>query len=306
MKYIAKNDSIKGICFALLGYFFFGICNAIVKTTTKKYNVAQILTIEFGTIFILLSFYLFFFSKNLRITFQTLNLKHHLLRSILAIISLSCIFYGFKTLPLSYATALGFSQILFLNIMSLFFLQEKTNSQQWKAILIGFVGMLIITNPYSNSSVIFQVATFIMLTGACLDCLVLLYPRKMRTSDSLSTILIYYAFFSCLIAAMLTLTKGWKLIDLVDVPFLIGLGIFALLGQLCVTQAFRLAPAGLLSPSIYTLLLWDTLFGYLFWNEIPKIRIFIGALIVIISGAYTFKFEQRDKGRITSEVPSLS
>lgn len=284
----SKKEPLKGVAYMLLAYFFFGIGNACVKFTAGTYTISQILTFRSLTFLLPLLIYIFFIQKKSSpfLLFKTPNLKSHIYRGILIVVSLWFIFYGFKVLPLANATALGFSEILFMTIVSIPFLKERVNKAQWVAIIIGFMGVLVVARPSTDLFDLTKIATILMLIGGCLDGIVLLFPRKMGKTDSVLTILFYYALFSSIFAFGIVIFEGWTPISSEGLMWLLGIGIFSLLGQACATHAFQFASAGVLSPMIYSLLLWAALFGYLFWGEIPDLYTISGTLIIILSGLY--------------------
>ncbi|MBS0185781.1 MAG: DMT family transporter [Proteobacteria bacterium] len=295
----------KGILSMLLAFFFFGIGNALVKDTTQTYSISQILSIRSFTILLPLLFYIFFIQKKTKpfTVFKTENLKSHFFRGFLVIVSLWCIFAGLGLLPLANATVLGFTNVLFMSIISIPFLKEKVSFPQWIAIFIGFSGVLVIARPGSDLSNFIELGAIFMLIGGLLDGMVLLYPRKMGKKDSVLTILVYYALFSLFFGLCLMVFEGWvPIASSEDLLFLVGVGFFSLLGQLFATQAFQYAPAGLLSPLIYSILIWSALFGYLIWGEIPDIYTFIGAAILIGSGCYVI-YKSPTQATITEEIP---
>ena len=299
-----KNLS-KGIIAMLLAFFFFAIGNAFVKATAATYTISQILSIRSLTILLPLLFYIFVIQKKTTpvAVFRTENLKAHIFRGFLVIVSLWCLFSGFSLLPLANATVLGFTSVLFMAIISIPFLKEKVTLSQWIAICIGFSGVLIIAYPGADLSSFVEFGTIFMLVGGLLDGMVLLYPRKMGKTDSVLTILFYYAFFSLIFGLCLVGIEGWTpLTSYEDLLPLVAIGVFSLLGQFCVTQAFQYAPAGVLSPLIYSILLWSALFGYLFWGEIPDMYTLLGAAVLIGSGCYII-YKSHAQARLVEEIP---
>ncbi|HQS83601.1 MAG: hypothetical protein B7Y25_01470 [Alphaproteobacteria bacterium 16-39-46] len=295
----------KGIISMLLAFFFFAIGNALVKDTTATYTVSQILSIRSLTILLPLLFYIFFIQKKMAplAVFRTENIKSHIFRGLLIIVSLWCIFAGLGLLPLASATVLGFTNVLFMSIISIPFLKEKVSLPQWIAIAIGFSGVLIIARPGSDLSNFIELGAIFMLIGGLLDGMVLLYPRKMGKTDSVLTILVYYALFSLFFGLCLLAFEGWTPIaSLEDLLFLLGVGVFSLLGQMFATQAFQYAPAGVLSPLIYSILIWSALFGYLFWGEVPDIYTFLGAAVLIGSGCYVI-YKSPTQAALAEEIP---
>lgn len=300
-----KSSSVKGILFMLLAYFFFGIANAMVKDTAAYYTISQLLFLRNILILIPMIFYVLFrqWQDPSLSLFKTPNIKQHIFRGILITISLWGIFYGFKVLPLANATSLGFSEILFMTVVAIPFLGEKVDKLQWIAIILGFIGVLIIAQPSQDIFNLSEMATFIMIGGACIDGIVLLYARKLGKQDSTLTILFYYGLFSTIFAGLLVPIEGWNPILGKDIFFIVGVGIFSLLGQAAATYAFQFAPGAVLAPMIYSLLLWAVLFGYIFWGEVPNEATFIGAIVVIACGLYIIHREKKNSQLLIPPTP---
>ena len=306
MKNIATKtpSPVKGILFMLLAYFFFGVANAMVKDTTAHYTISQILFLRNVLILVPMLLYIFLQRQTPPLPlFKTPNIKQHLFRGILITVSLWGIFYGFKVLPLANATSLGFSEILFMTIVAIPFLGEKVDKPQWVAIVLGFIGVLIIAQPSRDIFNLSEMATFVMIGAACIDGVVLLYARKLGRKDSTLTILFYYGLFSTIFAGLLVPVEGWHPIQGDHIFFIIGVGIFSLLGQAAATYAFQFAPGAVLAPMIYSLLLWAVLFGYMFWGEVPTNTTFIGAAIVIACGLYIIHREKKNSQLLIPPTP---
>lgn len=292
---LGTSSSLKGIAFMLLAFFFFGVANALLKSAAAHYTISQLLFLRNLIVFVPIAFYIVFFQKKASplSLLKTQNLKHHILRGFLITVSLWGIFYGFKMLPLANATALGFSEILFMTMFAIPFLGEKVDKYQWVAIFLGFVGVLIIAQPSQDIFNLSELATLIMIVSACIDGIVLLYARKLGKQDSTLTILFYYGLFSTLFSGALIPLEGWNIIQTNTLLPLLGVGLLSLFGQAAATYAFQLAPGAVLAPMIYSILLWAVLFGYLFWSEVPNETTFIGTLIVIACGLFIIHREKK-------------
>lgn len=302
---ISKSHLSKGILFMLLAFFFFGTGNALVKATAGTYTMGQILSLRSLTFLCPLLLYIFFIQKKsppLNV-FKTPNLKAHIFRGFIVVLSLGLLFTGFTLLPFANAISLGFTCVLFMSIISIPFLKEKITPPQWASIFIGFSAVLVIARPDFNSFSLADLGTLCMLVGGLLDGITLLYPRKLGQTDSVLTILLYYALFSFLFALGLLAFQGWvPFTSQQDILMMIGIGTLSLLGQICVTFAFQHAPAGLLSPLIYSVLLWAVLYGYFFWGEVPDRYTLLGAAILILSGLYVI-YKSHRQSKLVAELP---
>jgi len=209
--------------------------------------------------------------------------KHrpHILRSCLGIFAMGLNFWAMTLLPLADATTISFTVPIFATLFAALILREKVGIRRWSAILIGFVGVLIVIQP--GGSLIPAFGAAVALVGALVTASVTMVIRILgRTETSVVTIF----WFSVYTLPALTVcafnyggghdAKTWG--------YLLGIGIFGALGQLCITQSLRLAPVSTIVPMDYTSLIWATIFGSLLFGQYPGLSIRLGAPISIGSG----------------------
>lgn len=220
----------------------------------------------------------------------------HILRSCLGIFAMGLNFWAMTLLPLADATTISFTVPIFATLFAALILREKVGIRRWSAILIGFVGVLIVIRP--GGSLIPAFGAAVALTGALVTAAVTLVIRMLgRTETSIVTIF----WFSVYTLPALTVSayiyggghepKTWG--------YLLGIGIFGALGQLSITQSLRYAPVSTIVPMDYSSLIWATIFGIILFGQYPGLSIWIGAPIIIGSGLFIAWREHVRTGRQT-------
>ncbi len=295
---IIKNISLstRGIIwinFAMLG---FSLSNAFVKTVGDTVSAGEILF--FRSLFFFIPFYAYFIYKNKGIKgantiFKTDRFWLQTFRGIVGAVGLWLIFYGFSNLPLAEASALNFSTTLFLTVLSVPILKETVGWKRWMAVLIGFVGILLVIQPSTKQDIMHLslIAAGLTVLGAFLDSVSLVYNRLLAKTDSYLSIFAYYSLWG-LISSSIFFLMNPSFPSLKDALLLVGVSAGSSFGQYAVTRAFFYAEASLISPFIYLLMAWGVFFGYLFWGEIPSTNVILGASIVILVGVFVARVKQ--------------
>lgn len=197
-----------------------------------------------------------------------------------------CYFWTLAHIPLAEAFLVKLSAPLFMPIFALLWLKEPTGKSSLIALLIGFSGIGVILWPNLGASAHNSwpvMALWIGVLGANLMALSKIAIRSMASSEPSQRIVFYYAFISTLV----TLPGAW--INWQPIPthawsWLIALGIIASAGQLALTKGYRTAPTGAIGVYAYSAIIYGALMGWWFWNEVPPLSTWIGALIIILAG----------------------
>lgn len=211
--------------------------------------------------------------------------KHglHILRAGLGIFAMGLNFWAMTLLPLADATTISFTVPIFATLFAALILREKVGVQRWSAILIGFIGVLIVIQP--GGTLIPAFGATVALVGALVTAAVTLVIRMLgRTETSIVTIFWFSVYTLPALAVCAYVYGGGH--DSKTWMHLFGIGIFGALGQLTITQSLRFAPVSTIVPMDYTALLWATIFGILIFGQFPGISIWIGAPIIIGSGLF--------------------
>lgn len=211
--------------------------------------------------------------------------KHglHILRSTLGIFAMGLNFWAMTLLPLADATTISFTVPIFATLFAAVILREKVGIQRWSAILIGFIGVLVVIQP--GGTLIPAFGATVALVGALVTAAVTLVIRILgRTETSIVTIFWFSVYTLPALAVCAYIYGGGH--DGKTWGYLFGIGVFGALGQLTITQSLRFAPVSTIVPMDYTALLWATIFGILIFSQYPGLSIWIGAPIIIGSGLF--------------------
>ena len=274
----SRNRVTAGIGMMCAGVVCLCLNDAIAKTLTADYNPIQILflrNIIALPIAILIA---------LKMGGRTALISHrpaaHLLRGALWICAATLFFTGLSLMGLAEATALVFIMPVFVTAISALVLREQVGWRRWTAVLVGFVGVLVVVRPGSGA---FQAASLLPIATAFVYAMLMLSARFVDPRESVWTLMLYLTGAGALISA-LAMPFVWVQPHAEDIWLFLGVALFGTIGITLITQAFRLAPAAVVAPFDYTALLWATLLGWLLWDEIPDMATYVGAAIIIASG----------------------
>jgi drug/metabolite transporter (DMT)-like permease len=221
--------------------------------------------------------------------FATHRPRDHLARGLSQAISQLCLLLAFSLMPLAGAVAINFSAPLFAALVSIIWLKESAGFARGAALVIGFVGVLIVTNPGSNS---LTLGALFALTNAVMYGTVTVAVRGMTRTESANTLVIWQltvlAFFHSFL-----LLFGWRWPSAIDAAMLFGTGFTNAIGQWFWTKALHLAPAPAVTPFYYLMLVWALMFGFFIWGDIPSASLLVGSAIVVMTGLFLFLREAR-------------
>ena len=276
------RDITKGIVFSLLTVLLSIITSMIVKTLAQEIAVIHILFSRFWFSLPILFIISIYIHKN-RLFFINNKLAMSL-RLILGLAGISLWFLAIQNMSLGLATALIQSSIIFVTLASPFLLKEKIGVYRWSAVIIGMLGVVIITNPFSNSmneGVIYGIAA--SLVGAALSITL----RKLGKSDSPITVtLVHNVSGAVIILLSMTFifsTPPYLTYNGSIWALLLLLGVIASFLQLSVTLAYRYSDAVVVTTLRYLQLPLAGMAGYIYFTEIPSMMELIGAAAIFIS-----------------------
>ncbi|MBY5973007.1 DMT family transporter [Ferrimonas balearica] len=216
----------------------------------------------------------------------------HLLRGALWIGATLLFFTSFRYMPLAEATALIFVAPLFITALSALLLHEQVGRRRWIAVLVGFLGVLVIIRPGLDA---FQPVSLLPVMTAFVYALLMLSAKWVDPGESVWTMLLYLTGASALLSALLV-PLVWMPLKLEDLWSFVAIALFGTAGMTMMTQAFRLAPAAIVAPLDYSGLVWATLLGWLIWREVPDAIAAAGAVLIIGSGLFIIWRESRKEG----------
>ena len=224
----------------------------------------------------------------------------HLGRSALGIASILCTFKALTLLPLADATTVGFSAPIFATILSALILREAVGRHRWTAVVVGFVGILVVMRPGGEG--IPHLGLAIALVSALGTAAVTITVRQLGGTENAAGIVFWFFVCSMIVGAVLLLFTG-QTHGAEALLYLIGGGVAGGVAQLLMTASLRFAPVSVIAPFDYTQLIWAVLFGWLFWSAQPSLATWAGAAIIVASGLYTVYREQvRRRGKPATEM----
>jgi drug/metabolite transporter (DMT)-like permease len=286
-KHAADPRSVgHGILLMLLTMVFFVAADAIAKYLTRSYPVIEVTWGRF--VFHLALLLPFFVGRRNLTVFRTSRLRLQLTRSLLQIGSTVLYFSAIALLPLATATVIAFAQPLLLTVFSVPLLGEKVGPRRWSAVLIGFVGVLIIVRPGGGAALgVSHWAMLLPLATAAVSAFYQIATRLVASHDPVETSLFFTAVSGALVASA-AMPFVWQTPDLAGWSLMLATGVLAGAGHYCIINAFKRAPASVLAPFSFTQLIWATALGYLIFGDLPDGATLLGALVIVGSGLYVF------------------
>ena len=270
----------------------FSVMDIIVKWS-EDYPLGQVLFFRgfFGIVF-----YFFVIPPERRKNFYyTKRAGLHFLRCIFGLIALVAIFTALRNLPLATVVSISFAAPIFTTIFSIFLLNEKVGFYRWLAVIVGFIGIIVITEPGFSSLNIYYLYPIIFCLGLSYVAIAI---RQLSTSEPVWLISLYFSVAITLLS-FLTIPYGWVMPNLNDLAILSLVGIFGGVANLWLSQSYKYSEVSLVTPLKYLALVFAIIFGYFIWGEVPTIKTLLGAALVIISSIIIFRREIHHKNQVS-------
>ena len=211
----------------------------------------------------------------------------HLKRCVAGLIAIIAIFIALRKLPLATVVSISFAAPIFTRIFSIFLLKERVGFYRWLAVFVGFIGIIIISEPGYSSLNINYLYPIIFCFGLSYVAIAI---RQLSSTEPVWLIGLYFSF-SIMIISFFTISQGWLMPNLKDLFLLSMVGILGGLANLWLTYSYKLSEVTLVTPLKYLALVFGIFFGYLIWDEVPTIKTLLGASLVIISSFIIFRRE---------------
>ena len=286
-----------GVVYLCLGVFVFSLQDAIIKQVSGAYALTEVVFIRSCVAGPILLF-LVQREAGWRTIFAS-RLGTLTLRALIMFGAYTAYYMAFPALPLADAVALYFTVPLLVTALAGPLLGERTGPGVWAAVLLGFVGVMVMLQPGSG---LFEPAALLSLLAAARYGVAMLMARKFGSSLSASVMAFYqnavFLFGSALLALVLYwgdwvqaahpslsfLVRPWVLPSMIDALLIAACGVVAATGMMFLTSAYRVARASTVTPFEYTGILWAPLWGFLFFSEVPRVTTMAGALVIVLAG----------------------
>lgn len=294
-----RADFLKAAVFIVTAVFLFSTQDVIVKWISGKYPVHEIVMIR-SLSGILPLLILAYFLGDLH-TLRTRRWAAHTARSLIMFTAYTCFYLSLAALPLAETVTLFFSSPLFITILSAIMLDEKIEMRCWIAVVVGFLGVILMLKPNVNN--INPAALLAVLSAFCY-ALGSVFTRKLGKTESGIVLAFFptviYILFAAIVGLLLQhmsktdishpslgfLLHAWDLPSQNDLLWMILLGLLAAMGFFCLSQAYRLAQPARVAPLEYIAVPISVIWGFVLWQEVPEPLSILAALLIIASGLY--------------------
>ena len=277
----------RAVLFMLAAVGLFALMDAGLKLLTAHYPPMQISAMRGGAS---LPFVLVWVLSTVSVrSLFRVRWPLHLLRAVLGIMMMAPFVYALRTLPLSTAYTIFFIAPLLITALSVPILGERVGPRRWTAIVIGFLGVMVVLRPTGDG--IGSLAGLAVLLAALGYAVSAITVRVLARTDSSQAIVVWLLVSMTVGAGLLALPQ-WVPIRSEDLWLIAGIGVAGALGQYTITEAFRRAEASLIAPLEYSALLWGVFLDFSLWNVLPDAMTWVGAAIIVLSGLYLLRRER--------------
>jgi len=291
------NRNLLGIISLIFGVMLFSTQDAIIKSISHDHAVTLAMAIR-----CIVSLPLLLLLVHFECGIEKLRSKQFwalIMRGCILLVAYTTYYMGLPALPLAEAIALFFAAPIIVTLLSVPMLGEKVSPQSWAAIALGFIGVMIILQP---GTALFNPAALFSLVSAATYALSMIIARKLGVSEPATVMAFYqnavYLIGALVIAAFFAglgidhavhpsfdfLVRPWVWPNTYDL-FLMGIcGVIAAIAMSLLTNAYRMADANLVTVFEYTGMFWAPLWGFLFFNEVPRWTTLTGLGLILIAG----------------------
>jgi drug/metabolite transporter (DMT)-like permease len=284
----ARSARLAGIALMLLGVFMFSFGDALGKFLVSTYAVGQLLAFRACAALVLLSPLIW----RHRGEFARLERPPlQLLRVFLSTLEVAAFFLATVYLPLADVTTFYLACPIFVTALSGLLLGERIGWRRWTAILIGFAGVLIALRPSAQT---ISPPAMIALTGSLSFSVLMLVTRHLRATPDV--VMATSQFVGTLLLGVLMAPFGWASPSAGSLALFVAAGCISVTALFCVNRSLKLAPASVVVPYQYSMIVWAVMFGIAVFGDLPQPATIVGAAIIIGAGLYIF-LRERALGR---------
>ena len=231
---------------------------------------------------------------------RTTQLPRYVLRTAIGIVSMVCGFWAIAHLPLAQAISLTYSSPIFVTIAAIFLLGERVRARRWTAVALGFLGVLVIVQPWSHA---FSAGTLVAVAAAVLSALVAIQIKQLSQVDKADTI-VFWTYALWVPMALVPALFVWVPPQGITWLWLVLTGLMGTVGQVLWTRALKLGDVSALTPISFTQLPMVTFAGWLLFDEAVGAATWVGAGIILASTFYISHREAVLARKAATHAPS--
>jgi drug/metabolite transporter (DMT)-like permease len=279
-----QSSNMAGIGLMVLGIFLFCCNDALGKWLLGTYSVWQMLVIRSIAAMLILSPFIY---REGKAVFDAPRPWLQLARVALSTLESIMFFVAVTHLPLADTVTFYLAAPIYVTALSALFLKEQVGWRRWSAVLVGFIGVMIALRP---SAATLTLPALIAIVGSLFFAAFLIITRMLRgTSD---VVMVSGQFLSMLIVAGIMAPFNWIKPTAVDFGLLMVLGVVAMTAFHCVNRSLKLAPASVVVPYQYTMIIWAVALGWMVFGDVPDAFTITGGAIICAAGLYILWREQ--------------
>jgi drug/metabolite transporter (DMT)-like permease len=292
-------NTSRGIVLKLISAVLFAVMSALIRYLGARYPIGEV--VFYRSAFALVPVLaVYAWRGELAATVRTDSPFGQASRGALSIVGMFCNFGALARLPLIEANAISFTSPLFGVALAALVLKERVRIYRWSAVIIGFLGVLVVLSPHLSSeelAIVMASATSLAgvtyaLAGSLTNAGTMIQTRHLTRSESTSSIVFYFSLI-CALSGLVTLPFGWVAPIGVEFAVLAAIGFLGGVGHILLTESYRYAAASVVAPFDYTSMIWALVLGYAMFGETPTIAIVVGSVIIAGAGLFVIWRERQ-------------
>jgi len=305
----------KGIAFKVISAVLFAVMSALIRFLGARYPIGEVVFYR-SAFAIIPVMAIYAWRGELAAVVRTERPLGQLGRGVISVVGMFCNFGALARLPLVESNAISFTSPLFSVVLAAFILHEQVRIYRWSAVIIGFIGVLVVLAPHLSGdelTVAMASATSLSgiiyaITGSVANAGTVIQTRRLTESETTSSIVFYFSLF-CAAAGLVTWPFGWVSPTGTEFAALASIGFLGGTAHIFLTESYRYASASVVAPFDYTSMIWALVLGYAMFGETPTIMIVTGSAIIAASGLFVIWREHQlalEHKRQVSEVAAAA
>jgi len=289
-----RKKLLIGIALQLGATLAFTVLGAIVRYLGDRVPVGEVVFVRSFVALVPLLLMLAW-RRELAAAVRTKNFFGHFTRGITNVAAMFFNFAAIARIPLADAAAISFATPIFSVVLAAIFLGEVVRVFRWSAVIVGFVGVIVMVSPHIGHAPRDEASStgaLFALAWAFLLAVVVTQVRHLSKTETTASLVFYYSMLSSLVS-LLTLYWGWVMPSPADMAALIATGILGGIGQILITESYRYASASAVAPFSYSSMLYAVVLGYFLFGEVPEPIVLVGAAIVVAAGLFVIWREHK-------------
>lgn len=285
-----QNQNLAGIALMSAAVLAFSLNDVLGKWLVATYSVAQVLVLRSIAALVVLA--PFIWREGAAHLLRPKRPGLQALRVACGTVEVACFYWAVSMMPLADTMAFWMATPIFVAVASALLLKEKLDRGRFAAVVVGFVGVILALGAGLDSG---WLPTLVAVVGVCVYSGYLLSTRALRGTSA--AVLATYQMGGALLFGLVMAPFAWVPPTLPDVGLLMLLGVVGVVAHMAVTRSLALAPAPVVVPWQYAMILWGILFGWMFFDEVPEATMLVGVAIIVGAGLWLTRLELREARR---------